>query len=114
MITVFYDGQCGLCSKEISYYQRIAPKGVFYWCDITQSIEQLSAIGVSYEAALKQLHVTDGEGQMHVAVDAFIIIWSQLKYWKLLAAVTALPLVKPLVNYVYTLFANWRFKRLTY
>ena len=29
MITVFYDGKCGLCSKEIKYYRRIAISGVF-------------------------------------------------------------------------------------
>ena len=25
---VFYDGKCGLCSKEINYYKRIAPKNL--------------------------------------------------------------------------------------
>ena len=31
MIEVFFDGKCGLCSKEIAYYQSIAPSGVFVW-----------------------------------------------------------------------------------
>ena len=30
----FFDGKCGLCSKEISYYQGIAPVGIFVWKDI--------------------------------------------------------------------------------
>ncbi|MFT7460831.1 MAG: hypothetical protein ACI909_003521, partial [Planctomycetota bacterium] len=41
MIRVFYDGKCGLCSKEINHYRRIARNGVFNWPDITESAEDL-------------------------------------------------------------------------
>ena len=34
MITVFYDGKCNLCSKEIKYYKSIADENVFNWFDI--------------------------------------------------------------------------------
>ena len=34
MITVFYDGKCNLCSKEIKYYKSIAGENVFNWFDI--------------------------------------------------------------------------------
>ena len=37
MITVFYDGKCGLCSKEINHYRKVAPSGIFSWQDITES-----------------------------------------------------------------------------
>jgi len=37
MITVFYDGQCGLCLKEINHYKKIAPPNIFEWKDITLS-----------------------------------------------------------------------------
>ncbi len=26
MITIFYDDRCGMCSREINYYKKIAPK----------------------------------------------------------------------------------------
>ena len=39
MITVFYDGKCGLCAREIGYYRRIAPDGVFVWQDVSESAE---------------------------------------------------------------------------
>jgi predicted DCC family thiol-disulfide oxidoreductase YuxK len=35
MISVFYDGKCGMCRKEITHYKRIAPENVFNWIDIT-------------------------------------------------------------------------------
>ncbi|MDE4948910.1 DUF393 domain-containing protein, partial [Francisella tularensis subsp. holarctica] len=28
MIKVFYDGLCGLCTKEINQYKKIAPKNI--------------------------------------------------------------------------------------
>ena len=28
---VFYDGKCGLCSKEINYYKKVAPKNMVGW-----------------------------------------------------------------------------------
>ena len=46
MITVFFDGKCGLCSKEISHYRKIAPDGIFIWQDITKSADDLKANGI--------------------------------------------------------------------
>ena len=41
---VFYDGKCGLCSKEINYYKRIAPKNIFEWHDIASNPEKLKEL----------------------------------------------------------------------
>lgn len=112
MITVFYDGKCGLCAKEIGYYRRVAPNGIFDFQDITQSSEELAKAGVSLSEGLKILHVQDEAGIIHKGVDAFILIWAQLQFWKILAALVSLPLVKPVAYFLYTRFAEWRFKRL--
>ncbi|MDG1286309.1 MAG: DCC1-like thiol-disulfide oxidoreductase family protein [Rickettsiales bacterium] len=48
MLTVYYDGKCGLCNKEIRYYQRIAPVGVFLWVDVTQKADDFVAKGYLY------------------------------------------------------------------
>ena len=112
MITVFYDGQCGLCSKEIDYYRRIAPNGVFDWQDITESADDLNKEGVSLSEGLKHLHAKDNSGQIYIGVDAFTLIWKQLKRWRVLAVLVGLPLIRPSASYAYRMFANWRFKRL--
>ncbi len=57
MITVFFDGKCGLCFKEISYYRKIAPDEIFIWQDITKSADDLKANGISLSKGLKLLHV---------------------------------------------------------
>lgn len=114
MITVFYDGKCGLCTKEINYYRKIAPVGVFDWQDITVSMAGLTREGISLSDGLRWLHAKDSQGQLHVGVAAFILIWAQLKNWRWLAVLVGLPGVRSLAGWAYRRFANWRFQRLTH
>ena len=112
MITVFYDGKCGLCAKEINYYRRIAPVGVFVWQDITDPKIDLTHEEFSLAEGLELLHIKDADGQLHIGVDGFILLWRQMKYWRLLAAVVALPPIRQLAHKAYTAFARRRFQRL--
>ena len=114
MITVFYDGKCGLCRREIGYYKRIAPKNTFDWVDITVDRTAVKKLGISYADSLKLFHVQDQKGQLHVGVDGFILIWQQIPGWRLLAKAFEMPFVRPVANKAYDLFAEWRFKRLTH
>ncbi|MEM7620995.1 MAG: DUF393 domain-containing protein [Pseudomonadota bacterium] len=114
MITVFYDGKCGLCAKEIKYYKKIAPKGIFEWKDITLSSKDLEKEGISLAEGLKSLHAKDANGRLHKGVDSFILIWKQLKYWRILARVTSLPVIYQIANFSYKTFANWKFSRLNH
>ena len=84
MTIVYFDGKCGLCSKEIRYYQKIAPKGVFEWQDIAHDAAPLKALNISQADALRLLHASDKTGKMHIGVDAFILIWNELSVgWRL-------------------------------
>ncbi|MAW33007.1 MAG: thiol-disulfide oxidoreductase [Proteobacteria bacterium] len=111
MIKVFYDGKCNLCAKEIDYYRRIAPAGFFYWQDITESAEELNKDGISTKEGLKFLHVKDNKGKLHVGVAAFVVIWSKLDMWRILARLVSFPLIRQIADWLYGVFAEWRFKR---
>jgi predicted DCC family thiol-disulfide oxidoreductase YuxK len=111
-ITVFYDGKCGLCSKEIRHYKKIAPANIFDWQDITVDAHELTQAGYSLSEGFKLLHVKDQNGQFHIGVDGFILIWKQLRKWEYLAAFVSLPGVRQISGLFYKTFANWRFKRL--
>ena len=78
MISVFYDGKCSICNKEISYYRKIAPKGVFNWQDVNQAEHILAQDGITVIQALKILYAKDINGNIYKGVDAFILIWSKL------------------------------------
>lgn len=114
MIKVYYDGKCGLCSKEINYYKSIAPHNKFKWLDIASNPKPLKSIKTTQEQALKLLHVQDHNGKVHIGVAAFCVIWRELPYWKWLAPIVSFPLVLSPLSGVYKLFANWRFKHLSH
>jgi predicted DCC family thiol-disulfide oxidoreductase YuxK len=112
MITVFFDGKCGLCSKEIRHYQKVAPSGRFRWADIASDPAPVEAIGVSQAVALKHLHAQSADGAIHVGVDAFLVIWSALPRWRILGHVIGLPGCYGLAIVLYDWFARRRFERL--
>lgn len=114
MIKVFYDGACGLCAKEILHYQKIAPTGRFDWVDVMQTPEKLENTGLTQVDALMALYAQDAQGQLHKGVDAFLIIWANLRRWRLLVPLVKLPGVYQLAGWVYKHFAKWRFKRLAH
>jgi len=114
MITVFYDGKCGLCRREIDHYRRVAPKNIFVWQDITMDATALEKLGIAYADGLKLLHARDAQGKLYVGVDAFLLIWRQIPRWRMLAAFVSLPFVRTLAKLLYRSFAAWRFKRLSH
>ena len=111
VISVFFDGKCNLCSKEIDYYQRIAPKNTFNWVDITKTPGELDKFEIKLSDGLRLMHVADSNGNIFTGVDAFIIMWKQIKYWKILGFFVSLPIVKQIANLLYQYFADWRFNR---
>ena len=52
MITVYYDGKCKICSKEINYYKKIASKNIFNWVDIANNPENLIEYDIKINDAL--------------------------------------------------------------
>ena len=114
MLTVYYDGKCGLCRREIEYYKRIAPPGGFLWQDIANDPTMLADLDVSQADALRRLHARDAAGTVYVGVAAFIAIWQGLNYWKYLALIFKLPLLQAIASVVYDRFADYRFSRLTH
>ena len=112
MITVFFDGKCGLCSREIRHYQKIAPVGRFCWSDIASDPSPLESVNVTQVAALERLHAQSEDGAIHVGVDAFLIIWAALPRWRLLGRIIGLPGCYQLAGKLYNKFAKKRFERL--
>ena len=114
MIEVFFDGKCGLCSKGIAYYQSIAPSGIFAWMDIATDASPLAAHQISQADALRHLHVRDAAGDWHIGAAAFLVIWQQLRYWRFLAVLVGLPIIRHIAAMVYNCFADYRFAKLAH
>lgn len=113
-IKVFYDGKCGLCSKEIRYYMTLDKDHKFSWIDVTEHYDELSLRGIPLSSALMYLHAIDNEGRLKIGVEAFILIWNNLPGWRILGFLTNLPLLKTIAKFMYKVFARWRFNRLSH
>jgi predicted DCC family thiol-disulfide oxidoreductase YuxK len=109
--TTYYDGGCPLCSKEIAHYQRMDRDQQVRWIDLTQAADELAAVGLDTETAMRRLHVRDADGRTLSGVPAFVAIWQRLPRYRVLAQIVdKLGLIRPL-DWFYARFADWRFRR---
>lgn len=103
--TVYYDGQCPLCSKEISHLQ-----------SQTCALEFIDAhkgqnLPIDKTTLLKQLHVVTPEGKTLIGLDANIYMWRNSRsHW--LARFFSLPIVYPVAKTVYAAWAKHRYNKL--
>jgi predicted DCC family thiol-disulfide oxidoreductase YuxK len=109
LIQVFFDGKCGVCSKEIAQYKSLAPKNVFSWINIAVESKALNHRNITQAQGLLYLHVIDTENKLHIGVDAFAVIWKQLPKWWIIGYLIKAPLFNFVATLVYKFFAQKRF-----
>ena len=110
MITVYFDGACNYCSKEISYYKTVSSTEEFRWIDVAANPDALIDFNITQAEALLFLHAVDEKKKVHIGAEAFALIWKNLRYWKLLGHLVSLPILKIVLRYIYEIFAKRRFK----
>lgn len=108
-LTVFYDGACGVCSTEMTYYKRIADHRIRF-VDIAGSDFNAENYGKKTEEFQKELHVCDKDGRFYTGVEAFRTLWKVLPspFYPLLSTLTGLPLVNLASRCSYSVFARFR------
>lgn len=110
-LTVYYDGVCPLCSREIAHYRKCKGADDIEWVEIHSQQERLKQDGLEFVSALARFHVRDAKGQWHIGAHGFIALWSVLKVYRPLAwLICTFHLANPL-NALYLRFADWRQKR---
>jgi predicted DCC family thiol-disulfide oxidoreductase YuxK len=83
--TVFYDGMCPVCSREVRQYQALEVKGRIRWLDLRKIHHDIELHGFTFHDAMQLLHVKDTQGRLHIGIAAHIAMWSQLPYFRALA-----------------------------
>lgn len=110
-LTVFYDGSCRVCSTEMFVYMRKDHGGRLEFVDISDPAFNPAEFGLSLADFMFQLHVIDRRGTVYRGVEAFQAIWRAFPgetWFRLLALLTGLPLVRPLARLAYRIFARLR------
>lgn len=108
---VFFDGGCPMCRREIDHYRRIDQDGSLLWVDITREPLRVRSYGLTVEQAMQRFHVLDGLGRWQTGVEAFLELWSHLRYYRWLASLLrALRLARTL-EVIYRRWAGWRLRQ---
>ena len=114
-IKILYDGNCGLCSKEINYYKKIDKKNVFEWINVYTDEFYLKKLAILKTEALMELHAIDKEGNVYKGVDSFILIWKNLSFlWSILGILVSFYPIYVIAKFAYKKFAIKRFNKLGY
>lgn len=110
-IKLLYDGECPLCVKEVNFLlKQDANRGIIKFVDIAKSDyrpEENSDIG--FATAMGRIHAITSEGEIIRNVEAFRRIYEELGMGYVYA-VTKLPVVGAIANFVYGIWADWRLK----
>lgn len=107
-LTVYYDGGCHLCSREIEHYRKKDTERRLQLIDIAAPGFDAAAAGLDPVAVRRELHVRRPDGKLAVGLPAFIAIWEALPGFGALATVARLPLLSPLLRGGYRIFAAIR------
>jgi predicted DCC family thiol-disulfide oxidoreductase YuxK len=107
-LTVYFDGLCRLCSREIEHYQKRDRNGVVRWVDITGADFSAESEGLDPVAIHKVMHVRDSAGAIHTEVAAFVAIWKVIPGFRPLAHVAGWKPVRPVLDLGYQVFARIR------
>lgn len=106
--TVFYDGGCPICSREISQYRRAVGAERLAFVDAADCPPEALADGLTRDAALARLHVRLADGSMVSGVAAFAALWRQLPRLAWAGRIAGAPVVLPCLDLGYQMFLKLR------
>jgi predicted DCC family thiol-disulfide oxidoreductase YuxK len=107
--TVFYDGACPLCTREIAFYRRRKGADRIQWVDVAQvSNEGEVAPGLARADALARFHVMDEAGRLVSGGRAFAEILARLDRFRLIGRILRREPLASLLDGAYSVFLPLR------
>lgn len=108
-LLIFYDGACGVCSREIRYYKTIADSRIQF-INIAASDFNPEFFGKTMDDFQRALHVRNANGEFFTGVEAFRKLWEALPspFYPLLSTFTGLPGIHLAARTGYAIFARVR------
>lgn len=108
-IKLLYDGECPLCVREVNFLQkRDALRGLVAFVDIADDdYNPEENAGIDFETAMGRIHGILPDGTVIKNVEVFRRVYEVLGMgW--VYAVTKLPIVGAIANFIYGIWADWR------
>ena len=106
--TVFYDGACPICRREIAFYQKRDGAEAIDWVDIGHNPTDPVAPGLSRADALGRFHVRTRSGAIISGAAAFAAVWRAFPTLKWLGILGGLPGPRHLLELGYRILLKAR------
>lgn len=109
--TVYFDGACPVCRREIAVYQRGAGAKAVCWVDASACPPDALGQDLPRDQALARLHLRQADGRLVQGAAAFLAMWAALPQHPRLARLARAldrPAVVRLLDLAYTAFLRLR------
>jgi predicted DCC family thiol-disulfide oxidoreductase YuxK len=106
--TVFYDGDCPVCAREIAVYEKGDSEGRIGFVNIARDASRLAGTGLSQAQALGRFHVQTADGRIISGAEAFRAVWAELPGWRWLARLMRVPGMTTVAEGCYRVFLKVR------
>lgn len=104
-LTVFYDGKCNVCFREIKHYRKLDKKNLLKTIDVSASDFDATKYGLENEKVQLIMHAKDANGIVYTGVDTFAEIWKRVTPYNKISFVLESKTLRPLFDIGYKLFA---------
>ncbi|MEM9170707.1 MAG: DUF393 domain-containing protein [Pseudomonadota bacterium] len=103
-LTVFFDGGCPLCIREIDFYRNRKGADAVDWVDVSAVEDADVAPGLSRCDALARFHVAGPDGARYSGARAFAELWAVLPAFRWAGLVARTPPLVWVLEGAYRLF----------
>ena len=104
-VTVWYDGACPLCIREIAFMRRLSSDGAIRFVDLSGDCPL--DCPVSREAALERLHAEE-DGRIMSGAAAFAAMWRAIPVLRPLGLAARNPAILRILEWLYIRFLRVR------
>jgi len=106
-LTIFYDSHCPLCMMEMKHLKEHDHNDHINLVDLHSNNFQQLYPDIDKDKAMKKLHAQLDSGERLYGLDVTCKAWSLVEKYRWLN-ILRLPLIKPIADIMYKLFARYR------
>ncbi len=108
VLTVFYDGSCPLCRREIAVYRRRDASACIRWVDVSACYSEVLPESLTRQDALARFHVQRADGSVIAGVGAFAELWAHTPGFRWVGWMARLPIIQRVFDQAYAIFLRVR------
>jgi predicted DCC family thiol-disulfide oxidoreductase YuxK len=108
-LTVFFDGACPICNREIALMKRLDRRQQLEFCDFSDREYDAASSGFATADLATVIHARWSDGSVITGLEVFRAMWEAVGL-RFLARLSRLSVVEPLVLKAYAWFARNRLR----